>query len=146
MSKPVKFRDCACPGTPHPNGDTVTFRDQLSFAANASAVGMIFSGEGTPMSINAWSVYLFEGPTAWNLLDEDGEAVPLDRAALEALPFEDQYEIADKGDDVYGATVLAPLVRRMKASSKDGPTPKPTSRRSSGSPTRGSDSEKPPAP
>jgi hypothetical protein len=136
MSKPVKFRDCACPGTPHTDGDTVTFRDQLDFSANARAVGLIFSGEGEPNSTKAWPVYLHEGPIAWNLLDEDGEPVLLTRDALDALEFADQYEIADRADDIYRDTVLAPLVRRMNALSKAGPTPKLTPIRSSASPTR----------
>lgn len=125
--EPVRFRDCACPGTPHAKGDTITFKPQLSFDANVAAVSAIFNGDGEPNVTRAWKVYLHEGPAAWNLVDEDGP-VALTRDALDALPFEDQWEIADRADDIYQVTVLAPLVRRMKQSSETGPTPEPSPR------------------
>ena len=114
---PVRFRDCRCPGSPHVKGDTVTFHERLPFHANVAAVAAIFNGDGEANVTKAWEVYLHEGPAAWNLIDEDGSPIPLTREALDALPFEDQWEIADRADDVYQGTVLAPLVQRMKASS-----------------------------
>lgn len=127
--EPVKFRDCACPGNPHPNGDTVTFRERLPFSANIAALTAIAGGEGDAMANKAWGVYLHEGPIAWNLVDEEGLPVPLDDETLDALPFEDQFEIGDRADDLYGATVLAPLVRRMKTSSGNGLTTSGSRRR-----------------
>jgi hypothetical protein len=118
---PVKFRDCACPNTPHAKGDTVTFRERLPFQANVDAVSAIFSGDGDHNINKAWEVYLHQGPVAWNLVDAEGEPVPLTREALDALDFADQWEIADRADDIYQGTVLAPLVRRMKESSESGP-------------------------
>lgn len=120
--EPVRFRDCACPGTPHPDGDTVTFLERLPFDANVAALSAIFSGEGGANSNKAFSVYLHRGPVAWNLLDDQGQPLPLTVEALDALDFADQWEIADRADDLYGATVLAPLRRRMSASSKNGRT------------------------
>ena len=123
MDLTVKFRDCACPETPHPKGDTVTFRERLSFDAAARAVAAIYSGEGVHgMSQNAFSVYLHEGPVAWNLVDDKGAPVELTEQALDDLPFADQYEIADAADTIYAGTVLSPLVRRMSKSSAIGPT------------------------
>jgi hypothetical protein len=131
---PVRFRDCACPGTPHPNGDTVTFKPRLSFDENVAALSAIFSGDGVGNANKAWGVYLRHGVVAWNLLDDEGKPVPLTSEALEALPFEDQFEIGDRGDDVYAAVVLAPLRRRTNSSSESGPTtdgsPRPTKRSS----------------
>jgi hypothetical protein len=133
---PFRFRDCACPGTPHDgkdghdDGDTVTFRDRLSFAAGVEAVRLIFAGSGDPSAMSAMPVYLREGPLAWNLVDARGEAVPLTADALEALPFADQYEIGDQGDTLYSADVIAPLLRRMKRSSATGPTTDTPRRRS----------------
>lgn len=120
--EPVRFRDCACPGTPHPNGDTVTFKPKLSFDENVAALSAIFAGDGPSNANKAWGIYLHAGPVAWNLLDEDGEPVPLTREALDALPFEDQFEIGDRADDIYGETVLTPFRRRMSESSSSGPT------------------------
>lgn len=134
-----RFRDCACPGTPHDgkdgrdDGDTVTFRSRLSFAAGVRALRLIFSGDGDPAAANALPVYLTEGPEDWNLVDGGGRPVELTTEALEALPFADQYEIGDQGDTLYGGEVVAPLLRRMSKSSESSgttdtsPTPSPSS-------------------
>lgn len=127
-----RFRDCACPGTPHVKGDTVTFHEKLGFDANVAAVAAIFNGEGEANVTKAWQVYLHHGPVSWNLVDDDGDPLPLTREALDALPFEDQWEIADRADDIYQGTVLAPLVRRMKQSSETTPTDASSRRRSKG--------------
>ena len=127
---PFKFRDCACPGEPHPDGDTVTFRDHLSFSANAAALlAVSVSGQAE----GALEVYLHEGPLSWNLLDEEADPVPLTRAALDALDFADQFTIANHGDTLYSETVLSPLVRQSEKSSPTGPTgdTSPATRRSS---------------
>lgn len=116
----VRFRDCACPGTPHPDGDTVTLPDKLSFDENVAALAAIFSGDGDAQASRAWKVYL-HAAVAWNVVDEKG-AVPLTSEGLDALDFADQYEIADQADTLYRSVVLAPLVRRMSKSSKSGPT------------------------
>lgn len=125
-----RFRDCACPGTPHPDGDTVTYAARLDFDASARALGALFDGDGTPSAQKAFHIYLHNGPITWNLLDEDGSPVPLTREALDGLPFADQYEIADYGDTLYAGTVLSPLVRRTSASSATGPTTSTSPRRS----------------
>lgn len=121
MNLTNRFRDCACPGTPHPEGDTVTYKANLGFDASARAIGAIYEG-GQPLIRNAFSIYLHEGPVAWNLVDEDGKPVPLTEEAIDALDFADQYEIADYGDTLYSGTVLSPLARRTKQSSETGPT------------------------
>lgn len=116
------FRDCACPGTPHQDGDIVTYRPKLSFDAAARAVGAIWGTEGEPSAQKGFDIYLHDGPLSWNLVDGEGNAVPLNDDALDALDFADQYEIADYGDTLYRDTVISPLQRRTKSSSKSGPT------------------------
>lgn len=120
--EPVVFRECACPRTPHPNGDTVTFKPKLTFDENVAALSAIFSGDGVGNANKAWGVYLHAGPVAWNLVDEEGKPLELNRENIDALPFEDQFEIGDRADDIYGAVVLAPLVRRTSSLSKNGST------------------------
>ena len=116
---PFKFRDCACPGEPHPDGDTVTFRAELPFKANAAALlAIVASGEAS----GAMDIYLHHGPESWNLVDEDGEPVPLVADALDALPFPEQFAIANHGDTLYSETVISPLVRANAKSSETGPT------------------------
>lgn len=131
-----RFRDCACPGTPHDgedghdDGDIVVFRPRLPFAAGVEALRLIFDPDTETHAANALPVYLREGPESWNLLDEHGKPVPLTREALEALPFADQYEIGDQGDTLYGGEVVAPLLRRMSKSSGTSPTTSSSRRRS----------------
>lgn len=148
MSK-FRFRDCACPATPHDgkdgrdDGDIVTFRPRLSFGAGVKAMRLIFS-DGDAAAVNALPVYLTEGPEDWNLVDGGGRPVEISREALEALPFADQYEIGDQGDTLYGGEVIGPLLRRMSKSSEtllttesspvpspSSPTPPPPRKRSS---------------
>lgn len=121
MNLTHRFRACACPGSPHPEGDTVTYHAKLPFDAQARAVGAIFSRAGEPMAQKAFDIYLHSGPAAWNLVDGEGSAVELNEDALDALDFADQYEIADHGDTIYRDTVLSPLERRNRESSATGP-------------------------
>lgn len=134
---PVRFRDCACPGQPHPDGDTVTFKPKLSFDENVAAFAAIFSPPNPGAVAKAWSVYLHAGPVAWNLLDDEGRAIPLTAEALDGLDFADQYAIANAADDIYGETVVSPFSRAMATSSATSPTPAGSRRRStSGGTTR----------
>jgi hypothetical protein len=38
---PVRFRDCSCPGTPHPDGDVAELRPYLDFAGGAEALAAV---------------------------------------------------------------------------------------------------------
>lgn len=121
---PVRFRDCGCPGTPHPDGDIAELRPYLDYAGGAEALAAIKSvGDDTARLAEVLGpVFIRRGVVAWNLIDEDGEPIPVTREALDGLRWEDAYELADRADDLYGVQVLAPLVRRMNGSSKTGPT------------------------
>lgn len=133
---PVRFRDCACPNTPHPEGDIAELRPYLDFPGGAEAlrsithiVTVIEEGEEVQATqlipVEQWPehlvpVYLRRGVVSWNVVDEDGRPVPLE--ALADLRWEDAYELGDKADDLYGGQVLAPLVKRISTSSKAGRT------------------------
>ena len=128
---PVRFRDCSCPGSPHPDGDIAELRPFLDYAGGAEALASVTvtdaDGNSTLADVSEWPqrigpVFIRRGVVDWNVLDEDGDPVPVTREALEALRWEDAYELADKADDLYGGQVLAPLVKRMNASSKAGRT------------------------
>lgn len=126
-----RFRDCSCPGTPHSDGDTVTYPKALPFDVMARVIGAIWGRENGPPAVqNAYSIYLHDAPVSWNLLDEEQDPVPLTPEAIDALPFADQYEIADYADTLYRDTVLSPLARRMRKLSETGPTGDSSSRRS----------------
>jgi hypothetical protein len=120
---PVRFRDCSCPGTPHPDGDVAELRPYLDYPGGAEALAAIQSvGDDTARFAEVLGpIFIRRGVVGWNVVDEDGP-VPVTRETLEALRWEDAYELADRADDLYGGQVLAPLVRRMEASSKNGRT------------------------
>lgn len=122
------FRTCKCPGTPHGEGDSVTFPAKLPFAVATRAIGAIYSAEpATPQ--NAFAVYL-HAPVSWNLIDEEGHPVPLTDEALDELDFASQYEIADHGDTLYRDGLISPLVQRKNELSRNGPTGGSSARRS----------------
>ncbi len=133
----VRFRDCACPGTPHAEeGDIAYLRPYLDYRGGAAVMAAIGKTEKEPERFAelVGPVYIERGVTGWNLLDEEGQPVPCTPEALDALRWEDAFELAQKADDLYGQQVLSPLVKRMNESSKVGPTNGST--RSHGSPKR----------
>ena len=140
---PVRFRDCTCPGTPHPDGDIAELRPYLDYPGGAEALAAIQSvGDDTARFAEVLGpVFIRRGVVAWNLLDEDGEPVPVTREALDSLRWEDAYELADKADDIYGGQVLAPLVKRMATSSPTGRTNGSTRRPRKSSPKAPTPSE-----
>lgn len=132
----VRFRDCSCPGTPHADGDIAELRPYLDYPGGAEALAAIQSagGDTNRFAELLGPVFIRRGVMAWNLLDADGDPVPVTPEALNALRWEDAYELADRADDLYGAQVLAPLVKRMAVSSPTGRTGASTRRRPKSSP------------
>jgi len=153
----ARFRDCECPGTPHAEGDVAYLREFLPFLPGAEAARLIgglmtaaaADGIGSGMTEKALEdamnvhiaarlfevigpLYIREGVVGWNLVDEDGEAIECTPEALEALPYEQAYVIADKADDLYTERVLHPLALRLSASSNGMPTASTSVTRSSG--------------
>jgi hypothetical protein len=128
---PVRFRDCTCPGTPHPDGDIAELRPFLDYPGGAEALASvtIINDDGTssfrptvdwPQHIGP--VYIRRGVVAWNVVDEDGDPVPVTPEALDGLRWEEAYELADRADDLYGGQVLAPLAKRVSELTKVGRT------------------------
>lgn len=126
---PVRFRDCSCPGSPHPDGDIAELRPFMDYAGGAEmlAAVTIINDDGTsvfrptvewPQHIGP--VYIRRGVVGWNVVDDDGP-VPV-HPAVDELRWEDAYELADRADDLYGGQVLAPLVKRVFALTKAGRT------------------------
>jgi hypothetical protein len=120
---PVRFRDCTCPGTPH-DGDIAELRPYLDYPGGAEALAAIQSvGDDIARFAEVLGpVFIRRGVVAWNLVDEDGEPIPVTNEALDSLRWEDAYELADRADDIYGSQILAPLVKRIAPSSKAGRT------------------------
>ena len=121
---PVRFRDCTCPGTPHPDGDVAYLRPYLDYAGGAEALAAIrdVAGDTDKFDQVLGPIFIRRGVADWNLLDENGDPIPVTAEAVDALRWEDAYELADRADDLYGGQVLAPLVKRMPGSSRTGRT------------------------
>ena len=134
----VRFRDCTCPGTPHDEGDHVTMRPVLGFAAGAEALRLRGEAivvlaptgggaDGTAPLVDSsrtselvGPLYIREGPTGWNVEDEDGP-VPYDPEVILAN-YTWAFPIATAGDDLYSEAILRPLVQRTNATSANGRT------------------------
>jgi hypothetical protein len=135
---PVRFRDCSCPGSPHPEGDVAELRPYLDYPGGAEALAAIASVADDPdrFAEVLGPIFIRRGVVGWNVLDAEGDPVPVTREALDALRWEDAYELADRADDLYGGQVLAPLVKRMAK-------PSPTGRTGASTRTRRKSSPKP---
>jgi hypothetical protein len=151
---PVWFRDCTCPGTPHPDGDVAELRPYLDYPGGVEALAAIQRAladtdrdvlADPSLDVEAHRlaktaeyavpVMIGRGVVAWNVVDEDGP-VPVTRERLAALRWEDAYELGERADDIYGVQIFAPLGRRPLVSSANGPTggSTPPRRRSSPKP------------
>jgi hypothetical protein len=122
---PVTFRDCACPGTPHPDGDVAYLRPYLDYPGGAEALRAI--GDTQDDGLDHFREYvnpvlIRRGVVSWNLLDADGLPVPVTREALDELRWEDAYLLGEKAQDTYGDQILAPLVKAISTSLQDGQT------------------------
>lgn len=144
MAEPieVRVRDCACPDGVHGEGDVVFLAPKLSLAGGLQASADIINaaGSGTVLA-SLWQVtFVRFGAIGWNFLDEEGP-VPFDVAVL-LEDYELSLPVAEKADELYGETVMRPLLARLRKTSPSGPKngstsatpPSTTKRRAASSP------------
>lgn len=139
---PVWFRDCTCPGTPHPDGDVAYLRPKLSFEGGAEAASLIahVASTVTPaqFELALGPVFIKHGVAEWNVVDEDGDPVPVTHAALAELDWAEGYALfqvlGDNGPLKYGGQVLAPFQSKKSTPSKRGRTERSTPDGSSSTP------------
>lgn len=145
---PVRVRDCACPHTPHPDGDVVTIRPALSLAGGLAAEQQMLEVFGqAPLPDGAsdaqkdavgarralllrpvwFETFIRHGALGWNLTDEDGEPVPFDPEAL-LSDYGLARPVGDACADRYSESVLAPFQTPPAKHSRSGPTAGGTSR------------------
>jgi hypothetical protein len=119
----VRVRDCACPDAPHPDGDIVYLREKISLEGGLAAHRDIVTANGDEFELVAlWrSTFVRHNAVGWNLLDEQGAAVPFDVAVL-VDDFEFAYPVSEQAVEQYKDAVLAPLGVRPSQTSKAGPT------------------------
>ena len=132
--------DCICPpkadGAPRHDHDTVTLRERLDFrsvTAIRHGISLLERDEGTYVS-EVLAVltegYVLHGIESWSLVDAKGKPLPLSRQAIRETILAD-IEVAsvvgDAADEMYGPTVLLPLLQRASRSSQGTPTAPSTS-------------------
>lgn len=138
---PVPIGPCACPGTPHTDGDVVELRTRLGLSAGVQLQRLIVEArQNRPDSIELTGKlaesYLLVGVAGWNLVDEAGRPVPVTPDTIQAqllADFSRSAELADKADELYMGPVLGPLVKRAASLSPTTTTAGSTSARGSGS-------------
>lgn len=148
MNEPTEVRvECPCPGTPHPDGDTVYLKEEPDVPMYV-AWNVTFEGvQGSSLSISEWhadmqgafaGVYLRHGIRGWTFVDEKGDAILITPTTVNRLlPFmKGGKAVVDACDALYGTKLMAPLVaalgtnrspqRPKKKSSASGPTERST--------------------
>lgn len=153
---------CPCPGAPHSDGDTVFLGPELSLKGGLLAEAMMVrswqkqdsSGKAltqteASLAVEAAlrEVYVLDGVKEWTFVDEQGEPIEVNEASIRSVLLA-RYRIArpvgDKADELYSASVLDPLLQRLRKSSRSSPPRASTS--ASTSPPSASRSRKRPKP
>lgn len=126
--EPARVRDCACPGTPHEEGDVVYLSPTISLDGGIAAEQDVANSKGdSDLLIRLWvRTFLTHEAKGWNLVDENGP-VPFDLDTLFA-DYALARPAADRAVELYGDTVLAPLLARLTKQSPTGQTTGTTSR------------------
>lgn len=129
---------CPCPGTPHPEGDTVELRETLGLGAGVALQKLVVGTNAPEPEIigQLMEAYLRFGVCAWTFVDADGKAVPVTPDTLQALLLDDfsrAYPVAEAADKLYEGPVFGPLATAAANLSRTTPTAASTSRKGSGS-------------
>jgi len=130
----VPIGPCGCTGTPH-DGDEVYLARHLSMTGGMAAQAAISESDGDAIRLQELlaRIWISHGIVGWNLVDADGDPLPVDTANVAArLPYgKGGMAVAERADDLYAEDILAPLRARLKRLSQLGSTdsgPRPTSR------------------
>jgi hypothetical protein len=131
MSDPVavRVRDCECPGTPHgEEGDVVFLAPTLSLEGGLEATADIrVAVHDGKVIAKRWRVtFVRYGAIGWNWLDADGEPLPFDVDVILA-DYSLALPVSEKADELYGESVVRPLVAKPKTTSRHGRTADSTS-------------------
>lgn len=134
----VEGLGCRCPGTPHPDGDTVWLRAELGPEGGFAALSVIraVGGDADLLAEKIGRVYAEHGIVDWTFLDDDGEPVPCTPEMVARLSWDVLYPVAEKGDEIYSEGILRPLVAKASRSSRNGHTAPSTSRKRTSSSKR----------
>lgn len=133
-----------CPTGAHEEGDTVLLRPRLPLPGGIEARRKIAElqdgADGDEVTGLLMDVYLRHGIADWTLHDDEGNAVLLTRQTLRERILEADLDvaiqIANKADDLYAPTVVAPLVKRAVKSLQASRRGRSTSASTTSTPSR----------
>jgi hypothetical protein len=135
----VRVRACACPETPHPDGDEVYILPVLSLEGGSAAeldqvevMGMEGDRMGNALLARWTATFVRYGAVGWNWMrmGENGR--------LEPEPFDVERLVSDyglaklvagKANEIYQEALLRPLLEAAEAASKQASPPKKRSPR-----------------
>lgn len=130
----VRVRDCACPDTPHEEGDGVLLSTTLPAEGGIVAEQQMVNFRDADALTQQWLLtFVRYGAQGWNFQDADGP-VPFDVDDLLA-DWAIARPVAVRAGELYQAAVAAPFQRVPAKPSGNGRTPATTSRRRSPTPT-----------
>lgn len=123
---PVEVGACRCVGTPHPDGDIVFLASHLSlrggFVAERTMIALSGAGKDRlEVEAGLIEVYVRFGVSAWNLLDAEGDPIPVNEDTIRSEILSDfarARPLADAADGLYTSAILDPLVARLSKSSR----------------------------
>jgi hypothetical protein len=129
----VRVRDCACPGTPHEEGDFVLLAPTLSAEGGIAAEQDMAENRDTDVLTRKWLLtFLRHGAIGWNFQDESGD-IPFDIDVLMA-DWALARPVAIRAGELYQASVISPFLPTPAKRSPTGRTRATTSRRRSQTP------------
>lgn len=128
----VRARDCACPDTPHEEGDFVYLLPILGIEGGMAAeldLQAVQSVQpdrrGQALFARWFGTFLRYGAVGWNLTEKDdkGRTVPrpFDADVLTSS-YADWRDVAERANDLYAEAVMAPLLARVAAREETPPT------------------------
>ena len=132
---------CPCPGTPHPEGDTVELRARVGLAGGAQLQTLIVRANADGMDTAELTGklvegYLLVGVCGWSFVDDKGKPIPVTPDTIRSLlldDFERASPVAEKADSLYEGPILGPLVNGAASSSRSTRTRGSTSQKAPGS-------------
>jgi len=117
---------CPCPGTPHPDGDTVTLRDKPTLRMGTQVIGLSSAQAqtGLPSAGDITELFVREGILAWTFVLEDGSPRPLDAEGIQWLvdDYAVAYPIAERASELYTEVIFAPLLAQATEPRRSSPT------------------------
>lgn len=118
---PVRVRDCACPDTPHAEGDIVYLAPKPSLDLGVAAIQAVQDlSPDTNAITRAWFRLFVTHARGANFMDPYDPAPLLD-------DFEIGSKVAEKANELYAEILLRPLGLTPSKPSPGGPTGRSTS-------------------